>query len=375
MDNDLSDIKKALIARSYDLACDLLGSPNKRLSNRREARWGQKGSLSLDLQGKKAGLWFDHELGQGGSLLDLIMREQRMSFADALRWARQWLGMPEGQRESSRASEPYEGGAEEKSPDEEEDARSSKARRLWGLSGPMVSTPAELYLSGRGIDLSTSGYPQSLRWHAPTGQLVAAVTGEDGVVRAVQRIGLTKDGKAKTDPSGRKLKLSLGPIKGGAVRFGSEGSSGPLIVAEGVETALSLWVATGYETWAVLGVVANVDLTDVALERSVVLCPDDDPRNGQTSKSLRAAILGWRQEGRKVVHATPFRTLLRDKADMNDAHQRNGAQYVRARVEAALAASDDLAGGTPQRPVGQSTDVLGQAFNSACSQVTRWRVK
>ncbi len=375
MDNDLSDIKTALVARAHDLACEFLGPPNKHLSNRRDARWGKKGSLSLSLQGKKAGQWYDHELGEGGSLLDLIMREQRMSFPEALRWARQWLGMPEGQKASSKANESHEGRAEEKAPDDDQDVRSKNARRLWDLSTSIVGTPAEQYLRGRGIDFSASGYPQWLRWHAPTGQLVAAVTGPDDVVRAVQRIGLTKDGNAKIDPNGRKLKLSLGPIKGGAVSFGSERSDGPLLVAEGVETALSLWISTGYETWAVLGVVANADLSAIALDRSIVLCPDDDPRNGQTVKAFRSAILRWRQEGRKVVQATPFELLRHDKADMNDALQQHGAEHVRRRVEAALEASDHPARGGPARPIGQVREVLRQAVDAACSRIVCWVAK
>ncbi len=52
-----------------EIALDLLGEPNKKLSNDKELRWGTHGSLSLDL-GKHT--FYNHELGYGGGLIDLI---------------------------------------------------------------------------------------------------------------------------------------------------------------------------------------------------------------------------------------------------------------------------------------------------------------
>jgi hypothetical protein len=42
------------------------GEPSFR--TRREWRWGRRGSLALSVSGKKRGLWYDHESGQGGRL-------------------------------------------------------------------------------------------------------------------------------------------------------------------------------------------------------------------------------------------------------------------------------------------------------------------
>lgn len=54
-------IRQAIVA--------LLGEPNARLSSGRELRYGNHGSLAIDLH--KAA-WFDHEHGTGGGILDLI---------------------------------------------------------------------------------------------------------------------------------------------------------------------------------------------------------------------------------------------------------------------------------------------------------------
>jgi len=50
----------------------LRGEPNVSLSNARELRYGTHGSLSVDLD---KGTFFDHELGEGGGCIDLIMQE------------------------------------------------------------------------------------------------------------------------------------------------------------------------------------------------------------------------------------------------------------------------------------------------------------
>lgn len=55
------------------VACALLGDPNEQLSKPGELRFGTNGSMSVDLI---AGTFFDHELAQGGGVLDLIKRER-----------------------------------------------------------------------------------------------------------------------------------------------------------------------------------------------------------------------------------------------------------------------------------------------------------
>jgi len=50
----------------------LRGEPNRAISSARELRYGTHGSLSVDLE---KGTWFDHELGEGGGCIDLILHE------------------------------------------------------------------------------------------------------------------------------------------------------------------------------------------------------------------------------------------------------------------------------------------------------------
>ena len=62
----------------------LLGEPSGRST--REWRWGRKGSFRLKLD---TGTWSDFESGEGGGVLALVMREERLDKAGALAWLEQ----------------------------------------------------------------------------------------------------------------------------------------------------------------------------------------------------------------------------------------------------------------------------------------------
>ena len=62
----------------------LLGEPSSRSS--REWRWGRKGSFRLKLD---TGTWSDFQAEEGGGVLALVMREQRLDKAGALAWLEQ----------------------------------------------------------------------------------------------------------------------------------------------------------------------------------------------------------------------------------------------------------------------------------------------
>ncbi|HRO14479.1 MAG TPA: hypothetical protein PLL33_05465 [Paracoccus sp. (in: a-proteobacteria)] len=117
--------------------------------------------------------------------------------------------------------------------------RERQALSVWCEALPVHGTLAETYLRARGI---TCPLPDTLRfhpacWHASAKRLPALVARVDGLPRlAVHRTYLRADGtgKAEVDPP----KAMLGAALGGAVCVHEAG--GPLMVAEGIETALSL---------------------------------------------------------------------------------------------------------------------------------------
>jgi hypothetical protein len=129
-----------------------------------------------------------------------------------------------------------------------------RALAAWEEAAPASGTLAERYLRARAI---TGPIPPSLRfapnvWHmtakrAPA--MVAAAT-LGNVITGIHRTWLKEPGrKADLVP----VKAMLGPCKGAAVRL--SGGAGPLVVAEGIETALSLCGALsvhGARVWAAL---------------------------------------------------------------------------------------------------------------------------
>ena len=108
------------------------------------------------------------------------------------------------------------------------------------------------------------------------------------------------------------------------------GDDRALLLAEGPETALSCWHATGITTWSNLGAIARAPLDAVPLDRLIVVCADDDPRNAPANKALRDAIRDWRRQGRRVVLVKPHALTKRDKSDFNDALKADGRDAVRA---------------------------------------------
>lgn len=60
----------------------LLGEPNKQMSRKDELRFGNKGSLAIDLT---KGTYFDHEANEGGGVLELIRRDGQ---SDPVKWLR-----------------------------------------------------------------------------------------------------------------------------------------------------------------------------------------------------------------------------------------------------------------------------------------------
>jgi putative DNA primase/helicase len=89
-----------LAAHIEPVARQLLGEPNRQLSNGRELRYGTHGSLSVDLE--KA-TWFDHENTVGGGVIDLVRRQLRCDRRGALDWLKENAGLPSPEPTRGRA--------------------------------------------------------------------------------------------------------------------------------------------------------------------------------------------------------------------------------------------------------------------------------
>jgi hypothetical protein len=176
--------------------------------------------------------------------------------------------------------------------------RAIQAKRLWEEAQPITGTIAETYLRRRGINCEL---PETLRfhpecWHGPTARrlpaMVAAVQGAGSP--AVHRTWLCADGlgKAEIDPP----KAMLGAVTGGAVRLAD--GLGPLVVAEGIETALSLaggLLRTPATVWAALSTSGIRGLHLPPAASRLTIAPDGDVPGREAANALaaRAHALGW----------------------------------------------------------------------------------
>lgn len=177
-------------------------------------------------------------------------------------------------------------------------SRTDYAKKTWSESRPIHRTGGEIYLRGRAI---TCALPGTLRF-APAcrhtnGQrfpaLVALVQGADDL--AVHRTYLRPDGSDKADVIPDKA--MLGSTQGGAVRLTEYGTA-TLVVAEGIETALSLASGLISEPAAIWAALSTSGLRGLRLPtqpgRLIIASDGDRPgRAAAHTLAARAQGLGW----------------------------------------------------------------------------------
>lgn len=180
----------------------------------------------------------------------------------------------------------------------EAEKRERQALACWKEAQPIRSTFAETYLRGRGI---TCDLPDTLRfhpecWHGATAQRIPAMIARaDGLPRfAVHRTYLRLDGSGKADLTPNKA--MLGRTAGGAVCVCDE--PGPLVVAEGIETALSLssgLIRRPATVWAALSAPGIAALRLPDNPHRLTIASDGDPAGREAANKLaeRATALGW----------------------------------------------------------------------------------
>ena len=205
--------------------------------------------------------------------------------------------------------------------------KAKQARAIWDETQPIGGTPAETYLRGRGItcDLCDVLRFHPACWH-PTAKrfpaMVARIDGGDGF--AVHRTYLRPDGSGKADAE--PAKAMLGAASGGAVRL--TGGSRRLVVAEGIETALSLacglldgpatiWAALSTSGIRGLHLPRIAQIARIARAAELIVAPDGDAPGRAAAVALadQAHALGWRVSTLEAPEGCDFNDLLTEKGD------------------------------------------------------------
>jgi phage/plasmid primase-like uncharacterized protein len=119
---------------------------------------------------------------------------------------------------------------------------------------------------------------------------------------AIHRTYILEDGSGKADIE--PAKASLGPVGGGAVRLGKFSPGERLVVAEGIETTLSVLQACGLCGRAALSANGLKNLVLSPTATNVLICSDNDA-NGVGQRAASEAAERFVREGRRVGISIP----------------------------------------------------------------------
>lgn len=247
------------------------GKPNLQLSRGSQMRFGRKGSVAVDLE---AGIYFNHETGEGGRL----------------------TGLPQRSAPYARAT------AKERDYGDDE-RRARQIRDLWAGTQPLTGTPAERYLKGRRIDCTP---PDDLRFHpacprererAPA--MVAAIRDiSENWIIGVHRTFLKADGSGRDGE-----KMILGRARGGVIKLSDDADvTTGLGLSEGIETGLSLLSIGWRPIWAAISAGGITKFPVLSGVESLTLFADHDDAGERASKECARR---WIEAGREARIARP----------------------------------------------------------------------
>jgi predicted P-loop ATPase len=354
----IGEVAQRLNERAAELARALLGEPNRSLSTRTQLRFGNKGSIAVEIDGTERGRWYDHENGVGGDGISLVSQTLDLANGAACEWAIDWLGL--GDRADPIRTDGAGRTDRRESTAPADDKASKVVEIVAGCKDPR-GTCVETYLAARGI--TARPLPPCIRYrpdaYSRYGALVALSTDAAGAVHAVQQIYLTSDGrKAPIKVQKRTNKARDDWSDLAAVRL--PGTT-PIVLTEGVETALSVWQATGYETWACLGI-SNIARAPVPEGVAVVVARDGDEAGSKADNQIRRAVTILRGQGLEVTVAEPP-----PGKDFNDVLMDEGEEAVRARLQAPVSAdlySTSWRSGLLYNDEGEPRPILANAIHA-----------
>lgn len=392
-------IREALQNRAPDLFRHMWGEPVS--PNVKDWRAKDSSARVMKMSGADCGLWHDHKAGQGGDVFDAIavsvcgLGKAGDDFPKVKRAAAEFCGLSGGstfdidaarKRNEQRLAE----GQRESVADAEKRAR--LITTIKDLSGPISGTPAQAYLTSRSLtDIQGAGlaYCPPLAagegvLNPELGALVVWARNDAGEIVGGQRILVAPDG---TRPNISARKVGFAQIGGAPARFPARVEGGPLCVAESPEAALSVWMATGFETWAVFGV-GQFQSAPLPDGRKVILCPDRDapigtyPKGSKEAVSKESAARAFRKAAQQHVKAglNVWIALAPEpvgsKADLNDTHQRAGLDAVKCAIDGAVR----VEGPRPPDPEGHGLPPayelqggsLGEARQTVADTFRRW---
>jgi len=241
------------------------------------------------------------------------------NFKEALEAVSQYLGNPTAEQSTQKQPTNII------SPDTKPQKPNTLPAKLWRESKAEISEPVRTYINSRGLG-EIKELPTALRCHALieyregkniTGKypaLIGSIIKGDELV-GIQRHYLTKEGN-KADVKANKSMMGVlkGGISGGAVRLGEPTDT--LAITEGIETGLSVQLATGVPTWSscTAALLAKVEIPETV--KTILIFADKD-KNGAGKKVAEKLAERLRTEGKKVKIFMPKRPLTNNEKSID----------------------------------------------------------
>ena len=220
------------------------------------------------------------------------------------------------------------------------------------------------FTADRGITLTP--WPACLRFASklthPCGQFFPALVVEATDARtgrapgSIQRIFLGwKRGKAQVD----KPKMALGPMKGAVARLGEPTDGQPLLIAEGIENAMTGMAASRLAGWATFGTAGLQGFNPPDTVKWVIALAENDEANAKALAVL-APALAARGIRLDVVKPPSEIKDVNDLVNGTSGHTSEaGLAVVRALIEKAQASTASAASATGSPTVSGDSDDEG----------------
>ena len=353
-DDQTHKLRQEVGYKASMIAIDLLGSPNQRLSNGKELRFGENGKITVRISGERAGTWYDFSAGVGGDMFDLVQDKQGGSFKQAADYLRQAVGINANDNslivEAHEASNKYVEHHQLKAQEQAIHAKKLKYSNDLYQKARAVSEDSVAYrylTEVRGVNCQLGEDVRTVRIFDKTANnslpaLVAFARDADGNITGGQQLLLdgTTNGKANI----LIPKKSFGKITGSFVHLGGKvepsDSNIITIMAEGIETALSVKQALLAEAPEELNIqvlcslgISNIHNYQPKEQEKIIIAADNDGEHSVTNKTIELAKMTLEKRGAFVEIVRP-----EEVGDFNDLLQlgEKGEQEIQQAFKLAI---------------------------------------
>ncbi len=347
----VEQIKEGLNRDAENIAIDTLGTPKIRGSNFLKF-CNNQGSLSVTTKGERQGWWNDFSDKGGRGMLSFIQKYVGLEKRQAIEYGAKWLGISpkiddKNERPKTNIVMEKAGMGREKQ-GREQKKRNEFAKKLADQSQSIKGTLAEKYLhEHRAIVMET--YPDDIRFHPGiysklNGKTLPAMLvvarDKSGHVQAVQATYLDKDTAKKIDKSIAEIqKQTFGSLQGATVNIQGE-KGAPTLIAEGIETGLSLAVTIEKVNVKITLGKSNFKNLDIkSLTEKVIFCLDNDGNEFKIDKVIAESSKRLVEHNKQVTFMLP--TALTDpKQDYNDILKSIGKDAIKDDYEKQISYKD-----------------------------------